>query len=87
MPDGWERYNCQSMLGASIAGQKRYQDAEPLVVAAYEALIQRKASIPPANVSVIDQAGQRVIQLYRDWGKPEKSAEWTRRLERSKASS
>ena len=87
MPNGWERYNCQSMLGASIAGQKRYQDAEPLMVAAYEALIQRKASIPLANVPVIDQAGQRVIQLYRDWGKPEKSAEWTRRLERSKASS
>jgi non-specific serine/threonine protein kinase/serine/threonine-protein kinase len=87
MPNGWERYNCQSMLGASIAGQKRYQDAEPLMVAAYEALIQRKSSIPLANVPVIDQAGQRVIQLYRDWGKPEKSAEWTRRIERSKASS
>jgi tetratricopeptide (TPR) repeat protein len=79
-PDGWERYNCQSLLGASVAGQKRYQEAEPLAVDAYEALIQRKSSISPANASVMDQAGRRVIQLYRDWGKPEKAAEWAKRM-------
>ena len=82
VPDGWEQYNAQSMLGASVAGQKRYQEAEPLAVQAYDALIQRKASIPPANASVMDQAGQRVIQLYRDWGKLEKAAEWAKRLAR-----
>ena len=70
----------QSLLGASVAGQKRYQEAEPLAVDAYEALIQRKSSISPANASVMDQAGRRVIQLYRDWGKPEKAAEWAKRM-------
>ena len=30
-PDSWERYNCQSILGASLTGQKKYQEAEPLV--------------------------------------------------------
>ena len=79
-PDGWERYNCQSLLGASVAGQKRYQEAEPLAVDAYEALIQQKSSLSPANASVMDQAGRRVIQLYRDWGKPEKAAEWAKRV-------
>ena len=87
LPDGWERYNTQSMLGASVAGQKRYQEAEPLVVSGYEALIQRKAAIPPANASVMDHAGQRVIQLYRDWGKPEKVSEWTKRMRSNAASS
>jgi tetratricopeptide (TPR) repeat protein len=86
-PDGWERYNCESLLGASVAGQKRYQEAEPLAVEAYDALIQRKSSISPANVSVMDQAGRRVIQLYRDWGKPEKAAEWAKRVRSSAASS
>ena len=80
LPDGWERYDTGSMLGASVAGQKRYQDAEPLAVEAYDALVQRKASIPPANASVIRKAGQRVITLYRDWGKPEKATEWAKRL-------
>ena len=80
VPDGWERYHARSMLGASVAGQKRYQEAEPLAVEAYEALIQRKASVPPANASVVDQAGQRVMKLYRDWRKPEKVTEWAKRL-------
>jgi tetratricopeptide (TPR) repeat protein len=79
-PDGWERYNCQSLLGASVAGQKRYQEAEPLAVDAYEALMRRKSSISPANASVMDQAGRRVIQLYRNWGKPEKAAESAKRV-------
>jgi hypothetical protein len=74
------------MLGASLAGQKRYPETEPVVIGAYEALVQRKASIPPANASVVDQAGRRVVQLYRNWGKPEKIAEWTRRLRTSPAS-
>jgi eukaryotic-like serine/threonine-protein kinase len=82
VPDGWERYNCQSMLGASIAGQKRFQEGEPLVVSAYQELVQRTKAIPPANASVVDQAGQRVIQLYRDWGKPEKVSEWAKRVGR-----
>ncbi len=82
VPDGWERYNCQSMLGASIAGQKRFQEAEPLVVSAYQELVRRTKAIPPANASVVDQAGQRVIQLYRDWGKPEKVSEWAKRVGR-----
>jgi non-specific serine/threonine protein kinase/serine/threonine-protein kinase len=83
--DGWERYNCQSMLGASIAGQKRFQEGEPLVISAYQELVQRAAAIPPANASVVDQAGQRVIQLYRDWGRPEKVLEWAKRVGRQGA--
>jgi tetratricopeptide (TPR) repeat protein len=85
VPDGWERYNCQSMLGASIAGQKRFEEGEPLVISAYQELVQRAAAIPPANASVVDQAGQRVIQLYRDWGRPEKVLEWAKRVGRQGA--
>jgi non-specific serine/threonine protein kinase/serine/threonine-protein kinase len=79
-PQSWEQYNCQSLLGASLAGQERYQEAEPLVVAGYEGLVQRRAAIPPANASVLDQAGQRLVQLYRGWGRTDQEAEWARRL-------
>jgi non-specific serine/threonine protein kinase/serine/threonine-protein kinase len=84
-PDSWERYNCESMLGASLTGQKKYQEAEPLVIDGYEAMMQRKATMPAGSSLVLDQAGQRIIQLYRNWGKAEKAAEWTKTLERSKA--
>jgi hypothetical protein len=29
--DTWRRYDIQSMLGASLAGQKKYADAEALL--------------------------------------------------------
>ncbi len=31
-PDGWQRFNCQSTLGASLAGQQRYAEGEELLV-------------------------------------------------------
>ena len=72
-------------LGASLADQQRYQEAEPLVVDGYEAMTRRKATIPAGSTSALDQAGQRIVHLYRNWGKTAKAAEWTKTLERSKA--
>jgi len=76
----WERYNCQSLLGWSLAGQKKYAEAEPLVTAAYEGILQREATIPVANRRVLAEAGQRVCSFYQDWGKPDKASEWKQRL-------
>jgi hypothetical protein len=70
------------MLGASLTGQKKFQEAEPFVVDGYNAMIQRKATIPARSSSALDDAGKRIVQLYRSWGKAEKAAEWTKTLER-----
>ena len=43
MPESWESYNCQSMLGGSLEGQKKYREAEPLLVSGYGGVIKRKA--------------------------------------------
>ena len=80
-PDGWEKYNCQSMLGASLTGLQRYEEAEPLVTTAYLTLSERKSTIPAIQSAALDQAKLRVTQLYRSWGRPEKSAEWAKRSE------
>jgi hypothetical protein len=29
---------------------------------------------------VVTQAGERIVQLYQSWGKPEKAAEWGAKL-------
>jgi serine/threonine protein kinase/heme exporter protein D len=80
-PDSWERYNCTSMLGGSLAAQNRYEEAEPLLVQGYEALLQKRSMIPAGN-SAVDEAGQRIVQLYRSWRKADKAAEWTKALGR-----
>jgi len=43
--------------------QKKYADAEPLLVAAYEGLIADGPSIPPPAKSNIPDAIQRLVQL------------------------
>ncbi len=74
-PDSWERFNCASILGASLTGQKKYQEAEPLVIGGYEAMSRRKATIPAGSSSALDQAGRRIVQLYRSWRKTAKAAD------------
>jgi tetratricopeptide (TPR) repeat protein/tRNA A-37 threonylcarbamoyl transferase component Bud32 len=84
-PDGWKRYYLQSLLGAALTGQKRYTDAEPLLLSGYAGMIQRKATMRADSKSNLTQAGEWILQLYWDWGQPDKAAEWEAKLEREKA--
>ena len=81
--DSWRRYDCQSMMGASLAGQKNYVEAEPLLLAGYDGMLQRKATIPAASRYKLEQAGRWIVQLYQSLGQPEKAAEWQNRLQTS----
>jgi tetratricopeptide (TPR) repeat protein len=79
--DSWLRFNTESQLGASLAGQRKYEEAEPLLVAGYGGLFQRATSIPAGRRSELENSGTRLIQLYQDWGKPEKAAEWSKKIQ------
>jgi tetratricopeptide (TPR) repeat protein len=79
-PSSWERYNSQYMLGSSLTGQRKYAEAEPLLLSAYEGLVQRRDTIPWNSRPVLGEAGQRIVQLYRDWSKPERAAAWSEKL-------
>ena len=81
---GWQRYDIQSMLGATLAAQGKFADAEPLLAAGYQGLTERKSTIPFENRSATEQAGERVVRLYQDWSKPEIAAEWRERTHRAK---
>jgi serine/threonine protein kinase/Tfp pilus assembly protein PilF len=80
-PDAWQRYNIQSLLGACLAAQARFEEAEPLTVSAYQGLSQRHIAIPRDSWWALDQAAGRIVQLYRAWGRPQQAAEWRRKLE------
>lgn len=38
-PDGWERFRAESLLGASLAGKKKYAEAEPLLLEGYQGIV------------------------------------------------
>jgi hypothetical protein len=76
----WVRYNCQSLLGACLVRQKKYTEAEPLLLSGYNGMLQREATIPAADKLKLKQAGEWIVQLYQDWRKPDKAAEWRQKL-------
>jgi hypothetical protein len=79
-PDDWSTFNTRSLLGGSLLGQKKYGEAEPLILSGYEGMKAREARIPPPGQPRLTEAAERVVKLYEDWGKKDKAAEWRARL-------
>jgi len=70
-PDDWPTFNTQSMLGAALLGQKKYADAEPLLLKGYEGMKQREKTIPPQGSTRIPEALDRLIELSTAMKKPD----------------
>jgi tetratricopeptide (TPR) repeat protein len=79
-PDSWGRWQSQSLLGASLAGQGKYAESETLLVSGLQGMIDHQAMISVEDRSALTQAGEWIVQLYERWGKPEKAAEWRSKL-------
>ncbi|HQR06488.1 MAG TPA: serine/threonine-protein kinase [Gemmatales bacterium] len=75
-PNDWQTFNTQSLLGGSLLGQKKYAEAEPLLLAGYEGLKQRMQTIPPEGNTRLPEALERLIQLYSDTKKPDEVKKW-----------
>jgi hypothetical protein len=75
-PDVWTTFNTQSMLGGSLLGQKKYVDAESLLLEGYQGMKQREAQIPKAGQARLREAVDRLIELYDGWGKKDEAARW-----------
>jgi urease accessory protein UreF len=42
---------------------------------------QRASTIPAGSRLSLKQAGEQIIKLYEEWGKPEKAAAWREKLQ------
>jgi serine/threonine protein kinase/tetratricopeptide (TPR) repeat protein len=85
-PGQWAIFYAQSLLGEALVGQKKYAEAEPLLVAGYEGLKAREKQVPQFFVSDrLGLAGTRIVALYEAWGRPEKAGAWRLKLKNSGA--
>jgi len=75
-PDDWQRFRAESLLGASLAGQKKYAEAEPLLMEGYQGMVARKGRIALPDWYHLDRARGWIVELYEARGKPEKVARW-----------
>jgi serine/threonine protein kinase len=80
MPRDWKQYEAMCLLGAALLNQRRYAEAEKLLVPGYEGARDRQASIPFRDRSTLLAAGERIIRLYEEWEKPEEAAAWKAKL-------
>ncbi len=76
-PVVWSTFNTQSMLGGALLGQKKYAEAEPLLLKGYEGMKQREKSIPPQGATRLPEALDRLIELYTALEKPHEVKKWT----------
>ncbi len=89
----WEAARIKSFLGRALLGQKKYADAEPLLLAGYEWLkILEGPTDPPyaGGPSLEDRACwlenlEQLVQLYDATGKKDEAAKWRKIREKWKA--
>jgi eukaryotic-like serine/threonine-protein kinase len=79
-PDDWSTFEARSLLGASLMGEQKYAEAEPLIIGGYEGLSARAAKLPTKSKMRLSEAAERVVRLYEAWGKKEKANEWRNKL-------
>jgi hypothetical protein len=84
-PDDWQRFRAESLLGASLAGQKKYAEAEPLLLEGYQGMLARKDRMGVPEWYHLDRAREWIVQLYQDRGKRDKAVEWRGKLQVSQA--
>ncbi len=84
-PDVWSTFNTKSMLGGALLGQKKYQEAEPLLKEGYEGMKTREKSIPAASKVYLTEAVARLVQFYDATGNKTEADRYRKELAARKA--
>jgi tetratricopeptide (TPR) repeat protein len=79
-PEGWQTFDARSLLGGALLGQKKYPEAESLLLSGYKGMKQHEADIPAADKRRLKEALQHLVRLCDATGKPEEAAQWKREL-------
>jgi tetratricopeptide (TPR) repeat protein len=79
-PENWRTFNTKSLLGAALAGQEKYDEAEPLLLDGYQGMKVRENEILQKDKSKLADALQRIIKLYEPTGESEKAMHWQERF-------
>jgi len=64
---------------ANIWAQRKYADAESLLLEGYQGMMARKKQIAAPDLYHLDRAHEWIVELDRACGQPKKAAEWRER--------
>jgi hypothetical protein len=83
-PDDWITFHTCSLLGEALRGQRRYAEAEPLLLRGYEGLRQRQAAIPPPMRGAVVDALNRLVRLCEATGQKDRAEKYRQLQEQAK---
>jgi serine/threonine protein kinase len=78
--DAWFTFHTQSLLGGALLLEKKYAESEHLLLAGYQGMKHREATIPPPNKVTLIEAVQRLVRLYEATANKDKANEWQKKL-------
>ena len=74
--DNWQTYDITLRLGQFLSSRHRYEEAEAVL----QDGVMRLHALPAAPPEMTAGLTRELDRLYQSWGKPERAAEWERRL-------
>jgi non-specific serine/threonine protein kinase/serine/threonine-protein kinase len=80
-PNREDRFVAKSRLGACFIEQKKFAQAEPLLLSAYDEMKARAGNVPSSKQLELRNALERIARLYREWGKKDKADLWKNRFD------
>ncbi len=73
-PGAYSEFIARSLLGTCLLLEKKYTEAEPLLLSGYQGLKQREADIPAQNRLHVKESLDRLVQLYEETGRADQAA-------------
>ena len=83
--DDWTTFNTKSTLGGALLAQKKFADAKPLLLKAYEGMKRREAESGARQDSLDGSPGASGSKLPETTDKKDEAAKWRKELEATKA--
>src|SRR5262249_43646475 len=78
-PNAWYTHYTRAMLGATLLGKRKFDEAEPLLISGYEGMRERESSIRERN-KVLAEILQNIVQLFEATSRPEEASDWRTKL-------
>ncbi len=79
-PGTWREAAASGEVGEVLAGERRFAEAEPLLLAAYEALKTDADKIPATSPIDFRKVAKVLARLYADEGNPTQAEAWRQKL-------
>ena len=76
----WSHYHAMSVLGACLLCLERFDEAELVLLEAYQGLVDGIDQRPDYTPVRYDNLMETIATLYTDWGKPEKAEKWKHKV-------